>query len=141
MASTQVLNSSASSFSYTNTTGKNVRLILSYVQCIAAAAGTYNLNISVGGVNICSSVIENGGGRLGFGKNASAGAYNGGPSGYVAFSYYKGGVENNGDLSPVQAFAFTAPHELYVANGQTATITTDVGFVTIKVNAMAVTES
>ena len=129
MASTQVLNSSGSSFSYTNTTGKNVRLILSYVQCIASAAGRYNLNISVGGVSICTTIIENGGGRLGFGKNVSAAAYSVGSNvAAVAYSYYKGGMENNGDISGPEGltFAFSAPHELFVGSGQTVTITTNV---------------
>ena len=142
MASTQVLNSSASSFSYTNTTGKNVRVIFSYVECAARAAGNYSLSFTVGGVRICSSRVENGGGRCTFGKNLSAGAYSlGAVSNPTAIAFNNGCLDNNGDLAPVSLATFSVPHELYVANGSTLTITTDVNFVTISVNGLAVTES
>ena len=132
MASTQVITFSGSSYTYTNTTGKNARFIISY--CDTTLNTSTPFTISCDSINLAGffkqadafNRIE--ADRFIFGKNVSAYSISGSANSAIAK-----------DLTdaPASGAAYAAPSEIYVANGKTLTITSP-GFV---LNAMVVTES
>lgn len=148
MASTQVVTFAGSSYTYTNSTGKNVRFIISY--CDINVTGNASVALSCNGVTLSSFTSQPGtnAGTYRFGKNAATysdlfftGSGVGGAAAVAANNAL--GTKSGTQIS---TGAFAAPTEVYVGAGQTLSLIGSIipggtGSSTIVFNAMIVTES
>ena len=147
MASTQVVTFAGSSYTYTNSTGKNVRFIISY--CDINVTGNASVALSCNGVTLSSFTPGNNGRTYRFGKNAATysdlfftGTANGAAAAVAANNALGPSNQSIGGVSS----SFAAPTEVYVGAGQTLSLIGSIipggtGSSTIVFNAMIVTES